>query len=124
MLCGPWGVSAPLHSSEAGAGPKIAQFVCKSKGNRKGSPKPPPQLFISLLWMCFSGQTDAGAVGQAEYEEQGGKAYSRDLSQVNNTLNKPKIILSQLVALSTFYFQEENYPSMADSCSAFLCVTS
>lgn len=115
MLCGPWGVSAPPHSREAGAGPKLAQFVCKSKGNGEGSPKPPPQLFISLLWMCVSSQTDAGAVGQDE--EQEGKACSRDLSQVNNASNKPKIILSQLVARSTSYFQEENYPSMVDSCS-------
>lgn len=81
------------------------------------SPKPPHQLFISLLWMSFSSQTAAGAVGRAEDEEQEGKVCSRDLLQLNNALNKPKISLVQPVACSTFDFQEENYPSMVGSVS-------
>lgn len=77
---------------------------------KEKTPKPPPQLFISLLWMDFSCQTAAGAVGQAKDEEQG-KACSGDLLQVNNTRNKPKIILAQLWLAPLFISRRRTIPA-------------
>lgn len=105
---GPRDCQSHPTAARLGQDPKQAEFVCKSKG--KNSPKPPPQLFISLLWMDFSSQTAAGAVGQAKDEEQG-KACSGDLLQVNNARNKPKIILAQLWLAPLFISKRRTIPA-------------
>lgn len=108
--CALWalGTVSPTPQQQGWGRTRNRQSLCARA--KEKTPKPPPQLFISLLWMDFSCQTAAGAVGQAKDEEQG-KACSRDLLQVNNARNKPKIILAQLWLAPLFISRRRTIPA-------------